>query len=208
MTTGSSQQQRRTQAERSATTRAALLDATLASLVEVGYANTTTTGIAERAGVSRGAQMHHFPAKADLVAHAVEHLAEKRIELLRSAVECLDGSADRIGGTLDLLWESHHGPLFRATLELWIAARTDDDLREELAPVERNVIASLYDCSRELFGEEIASRRGFERALGLSLTLIQGLALVETHQLEPPALEILWSRYRDELAEMFRRLPG
>src|SRR4051795_6622477 len=110
MATGSSQQQRRTQAERSATTRAALLDATVASLVEVGYANTTTTGIAERAGVSRGAQMHHFPAKADLVAHAVEHLAEKRIELLRSAVECLDGRADRIGGALDLLWGSPPRP--------------------------------------------------------------------------------------------------
>src|SRR5437763_12092708 len=100
MTTGSTRQQRRTQAERSAATRAALLDATVASLVEVGYANTTTTGIAERAGVSRGAQMHHFPAKADLVAHAVEHLAEKRIALLRSAIEHLDSSDDRIGGTL------------------------------------------------------------------------------------------------------------
>jgi|tagenome__1003787_1003787.scaffolds.fasta_scaffold19703581_1 AcrR family transcriptional regulator len=208
MATGSSQQQRRTQAERSATTRAALLDATVASLVEVGYANTTTTGIAERAGVSRGAQMHHFPAKADLVAHAVEHLAEKRIELLRSGVDCLDGRDDRIGGALDLLWDSHRGPLFRATLELWIAARTDDDLRVKLAPVERRVVASLYECSRELFGDELASRRGFERSLGLSLTLIQGLALMDTHQIDPPAHDLLWARYRDELTEMFRRLPA
>jgi AcrR family transcriptional regulator len=208
MPTGSSHQQRRTQAQRSAATRAALLDATVASLVEVGYANTTTTGIAERAGVSRGAQMHHFPAKADLVAHAVEHLAEKRIELLRSGVECLDGSADRIGGALDLLWDSHHGPLFRATLELWIAARTDDDLRERLAPVERKVVASLYECSRELFGEELASRRGFARVVGLSLTFIQGLALVDTHQLDPPATDVVWPPYRDELAGMFGRLSG
>src|SRR5204862_5492808 len=63
--------QRRTQAERSAATQALLLDATIDSLVEVGYANTTTTGIAERAGVSRGAQMHHFPSKGELVAAAV-----------------------------------------------------------------------------------------------------------------------------------------
>src|SRR5436190_18849808 len=71
---------RRTQAERRATTRTALLDATIDCLVEEGYAGTTTTRIVERAGVSRGAQVHHFPTKAELVAEAVRHLAGKRIE--------------------------------------------------------------------------------------------------------------------------------
>jgi AcrR family transcriptional regulator len=198
---------RRTQAERSATTRALLLDATIDSLVEVGYANTTTTGIAERAGVSRGAQMHHYPAKADLVAHAVEYLAEKRMALLRGQIERLRGSRDRVKRALDLLWGSHNGPLFRATLELWIAARTDTDLREKLAPVERNVMTSLYTLSRELFGEEVASRRRFERVLGMALTMMQGLALVETHQLEPPPLDRVWVLYRDELVTLFDNLP-
>src|SRR3954453_5841167 len=101
MTTGSTPKQRRTQAQRSATTRAALLDATIKSLVEVGYANTTTTGIAERAGVSRGAQMHHFPTKADLVASAVEHLAGKRMEQLRREAEGWNGGRDRIRRALD-----------------------------------------------------------------------------------------------------------
>src|SRR5262245_17748562 len=65
---------RRTQDERSAAPRALLLDATIACLVDVGYAATTTTLIAERAGVSRGAQMHHYKTKTELVAAAVEHL--------------------------------------------------------------------------------------------------------------------------------------
>src|SRR5882672_9007518 len=71
---------RRTQEERSATTRALLLDATLECLTELGYARTTTTEIAERGGVSRGAQLHHFPTKAELVTEAVEHLFERRNE--------------------------------------------------------------------------------------------------------------------------------
>src|SRR5437764_3220914 len=96
MTTGSTPKQRRTQAQRSASTRAALLDATITSLVEVGYANTTTTGIAERAGVSRGAQMHHFPTKADLVASAIEHLADKRVALARGQVDKVRISSDRV----------------------------------------------------------------------------------------------------------------
>ncbi len=51
------------QEERSAETRRRLLDATVACLFERGYAGTTTTELARRAGVSRGAQMHHFPKK-------------------------------------------------------------------------------------------------------------------------------------------------
>ena len=54
---------RRTQQQRSDETRAALLDATIICLHEVGYAGTSTTLVSERAGVSRGAQTHHFPTK-------------------------------------------------------------------------------------------------------------------------------------------------
>ena len=194
---------RRTQAERSATTRALLLDATISSLVDVGYANTTTTGIAERAGVSRGAQMHHFSTKADLVASAVEHLADKRMALARAQLEKPSADRDRVRSALDLLWGTHNGPLFTATLELWIVARTDDELREKLQPVEHRVLSSLFALARELFGEEIASRRGFEHALDASVAAMQGLALAETHQIRRPRVDQIWRGCRDELARLF-----
>ncbi|MDN3722743.1 TetR/AcrR family transcriptional regulator [Roseibium salinum] len=63
---------RRTQDERSAETRRLLHQATIASLLEVGYANTSTPGIVQRAGVSRGAQTHHYPGKIDLIVAATE----------------------------------------------------------------------------------------------------------------------------------------
>ncbi len=66
--------QRRSQAQRSAATREALLDATIACLVEDGYANTTTSKVAERAGVSRGAHLHHFQTRSALVAAATSAL--------------------------------------------------------------------------------------------------------------------------------------
>src|SRR5687767_4439256 len=75
---------RRSQEERSAATRERLLDATVECLVDLGYAKTTTTEVVRRAGVSRGAQVHHFPTKADLVQNAVVHLASKRREELRN----------------------------------------------------------------------------------------------------------------------------
>ena len=65
------------QQDRSRATQRRLLDATVDCLVEVGWAGTTTTLVAERAGVSRGAQLHHYPTKAALVVAAVEHLVER-----------------------------------------------------------------------------------------------------------------------------------
>ena len=70
---------RRTNAERSAATQARLLDATIESLVELGWAATSTTEVVRRAGVSRGAQVHHFPTKEDLVLAALDYLLERRL---------------------------------------------------------------------------------------------------------------------------------
>ena len=75
---------RRSQAERSTATREALLDATIACLVEDGYANTTTSRVAERAGVSRGAHLHHFKTRTALVAAAMGRLAERRLSDVRN----------------------------------------------------------------------------------------------------------------------------
>jgi AcrR family transcriptional regulator len=191
---------RRSQAERSASTRALLLDATIDSLVEDGYASTTTTGIADRAGVSRGAQMHHFASKADLVAAAVEHLAAKRAEQLRTEAAQLPAGRDRVTRALDLLWGSHKGPLFHAALELWVAARTDPELRRRLVPVERNLAATIYALCRELFGEEVVSRRRFDVHLAMALTMMQGLTLFGMQEVE---LDAAWARYRDELVRVF-----
>ncbi|MBW2282122.1 MAG: TetR/AcrR family transcriptional regulator [Deltaproteobacteria bacterium] len=137
---------RLTQEERSAETRARLLDATIQSLVEVGYARTTTTRVCEIAGLSRGAQIHHFGTRADLLTSALEHLARRRIDEFRAKVESVRsngaeprGAADPRGAGLDLLWESYSGPLFIAALELWVAARTDPDLYERLLPLEREI---------------------------------------------------------------------
>ena len=94
----------RTQEERSATTRAALLDSTIDCLIAYGYAGTTTARVAERAGVTRGAQMHHFGQKAPLVVAALLHLAERRRrELTRRAQTELGEPADP-AQALDILW--------------------------------------------------------------------------------------------------------
>lgn len=67
---------RRTQAERRAETKRALLDAARALFVEKGYSETGTPEIVKAADVTRGALYHHFADKADLMRALVRQEAE------------------------------------------------------------------------------------------------------------------------------------
>ncbi|NED60867.1 TetR/AcrR family transcriptional regulator, partial [Streptomyces sp. SID10244] len=95
----------RTQAQRTAATQAKVLDATVDALVELGYAGTTTQEVNRRAGVSRGALLHHFPTREALVVAAVSHLVDRRlVELLTRP---RTGHED-----IDIIVEAFSGPLF------------------------------------------------------------------------------------------------
>src|SRR6478672_11626480 len=120
---------RRTQAQRRAATRGALLDAALDCLVEEGYANLSTRKVAERAGVSQGTQMHYFPSRATFLAEAVRHVTLKLMAELREHEGSRAGSASRrLAELLDRVWQIHTGPVSQATMELWTAGRTDPEV--------------------------------------------------------------------------------
>jgi len=135
--------------ERSLATRAALLDAALDTLVERGYAATTTIEVARRAGVSRGAQLHHFPSKAELLTSAVGHLLDRRVAEYRKAFADIAPGADYLDAAIDLLWSMFQGPTFVAWVELWVAARTDAALRVAVVEMERRFAAE----SEAIFAE-------------------------------------------------------
>lgn len=143
---------------RSAATRRALLDATVDCLVEDGYAGTTGPAIARRAGLSRGAQLHHFGTRDQLVVAAVEHLGQLRLAEVRLSLEELqadDRGASETGEVaLELLAAALSGPLYAATLELWVAARSNESLRSELVPAERRVRAELESVCRDFVTQD------------------------------------------------------
>src|SRR3954465_9097241 len=125
--------QRVPQEERTRLMRARLLEATVECLVERGFAGTSTTLISERAGVSRGAQLHHFPTKNALVVAAVEHLTEVRGAELAAAAAAVP-AAHRTRDVLRMLGDHFASPVFVAALELWVAARTDPALLAAVSP--------------------------------------------------------------------------
>lgn len=168
---------RRTQDERSATTRALLLDATIDCLFELGWAGTTTTEIAERAGVSRGAQLHHFPTKKELVATAVEHLLERRLDEFRNGFATMPQDVDRAKAVVDLLWSMFSGPVFYAWLELLVASRTDPTLRTTCEEINRRFADGARRAFREVWPPPPGQEAAYDIAPKFALTLMQGLAL-------------------------------
>ena len=170
---------RRTQLERSTETRERLLDATVSSLVEVGYARTSTTGVSRRAGVSRGAQTHHFPTKAELVVAAVEHVFATQADAFRSAFDALPDDRRTLDGAVEILWDIIGGPAYSAILELIVAARTDAALSAVVqgvaASFEETVGTMLGDLFPDLAGTEFASQ-----ILGFAFSLLQGAAVSES----------------------------
>lgn len=169
------------QEERSRATRARLMEATIACLVERGWTGTSTTLVSERAGVSRGAQLHHFPTKNDLVLAAVDHLTTLRADEVTGADDP-PGDADGVGRTrrvLEHLAQLFTGATFSAALELWVAARTDQGLRDAVAGLEARLGRDAHRRTVEALGidESVAGNRELVQA---TLDLVRGLGLAAT----------------------------
>jgi AcrR family transcriptional regulator len=172
-----------TQAERRANTRNALLQATIECLVELGYADTTTNEVQQRAGVSRGALTHHFASKADLLLSSMDYLYEDFSADIRDAAATLPPGEERIRPAIRMLWNRFHGPLFTAAMELWMAARTDPELRAALLPHERRLGRQLRELAVEVLGENVAAHPAAEAVYHLLMTSMRGQAM--TYALAP-----------------------
>ena len=174
---------RRTQKERRNETRRRLLEATVESLIEVGYAGTTIRHVTELAGVSQGAQSHHFPHRVDLVTSAFEHLAEGRIERYGERARELSGDRrTRVRALLDLLWEDFSSAVFTVAVKLWVAAAEDEELRQRLVPVEKRIHANMARLSADVAGD-LGAEPGFDRKLAVAMNTVAGLAL--TREFDP-----------------------
>ena len=154
------------------------MDAALDCLAELGYAGTTTTVVAERAGVSRGAQLHHFPTRSSLVASAIAHLFAEMTDAYQAAFSKLDSSGtERLPAALDLLWSMFTHPRYPAITELHTAARTDPELHAELLPVAERHRANVHRLAAEYFPEAARDRARFDATLAMLLDTMHGMVV-------------------------------
>jgi AcrR family transcriptional regulator len=162
---------------RALATRSKLLDATVQSLCEAGYAGTTTTTVARRAGVSQGALYKQFGSKQHLMAATTEHLFGGLIQQFRRAFAKGASGADPAKRALEELWKVFLARELYAVMELYIRARTDEDLRGALVPVLERHRANLLKEARTLFPEAARENPRFDAGVDTVLSAMQGAAM-------------------------------
>lgn len=192
------------QEERTRAMRQRLLEATLQCLVEHGWSGTSTTLVSQRAGVSRGAQLHHFPTKTDLVIAAVEHIAAVRRAELVEAAAALPGGTGRTREVLELLGEHFTADVFSAALELWVAARTDPQLLAAVEPLERLTGRETHRLTVEMLDVD-ESRPGARELVQGTLDLIRGLGLANTISDDAARRKRILDRWADVLDDELPR---
>lgn len=165
------------QSLKSSNTREQILKSAIHCIVELGYANTTTTRIAERAGLSRGATLHHFSSHMDIIRASVEYLHRKRLRAFRKAAENLPEDGNRVRMAAEAYWQHVTHPLFVAFFELSVAARNDSELAAVLRPAQQAFDEALYQTTLEVFPEWKHDRQALELALNLAQTLMEGMAI-------------------------------
>ncbi|WP_454793461.1 TetR/AcrR family transcriptional regulator [Mycolicibacterium lutetiense] len=185
--------------------RTRLLDATVECLVTYGYAGTTTQRVAEVAGVTRGAQVHHFRSKEDLVVAAIEHLAEQRVQAAVRDLGRVAKGPDSVSMMLDYLWESHQGPIFVATLELWVAARTDPVLAEQVERVEPIVSGALIGALAQLVPDRAAQKELRDLAY-TAMDALRGILLSSFADRDAKRARKRWDRVCVQLRGMFSEI--
>jgi AcrR family transcriptional regulator len=184
---------RRSQEERSAETRTRLLDATIECLLRYGYSGTTTPRVAELAGVTRGAQVHHFGSKDDLMLAALQHLTAKRIstEVARFSVD-FASSDDVIDAILDLLWDIHSAPIFIPIVEMWVAGRTNSELGREVAKFESVATTTLMSVIAEFAPEGI--HRSMADFVYTAMDALRGILISSFVDEDPTRARRRWER--------------
>ncbi len=162
--------------DRSRATRRRLLEAAVECLSDLGWAGTTVAVVAERAGVSRGAAQHHFPTREDLFTAAVGYVAEVRLDEIRREAAILPPGSSRTEAVVLMLSRLYTGPLWRAALQVWVAASSDATLRDQVVPLEAAVGRATHEMAVALLGAD-ESVPGVREMVQATLDLVRGLGL-------------------------------
>jgi AcrR family transcriptional regulator len=166
---------------RRADSRAVILAAAVQALETHGYRGATTVMVQQLAGVSRGRLLHYFPSREALLVAAAQHLAAQRISDMELWFDKAPSDAvagpDRIDYAVASLWRTFRQPYFWAAMELWVAARTDADLRAELVVSERQLGAAIDHVIASMFGPVHSVHPAFADVRELLFTSMRGVAL-------------------------------
>ncbi len=168
----------RTQQQRREETVARLLDASIATIVEVGYARASAAVITKRADVSVGALFRHFETMGDFMAATAYEVLRRQLESFTKQVAEIPADGPALEAVLEILRDITGNPTNAVMYELMIAARTDEKLRATLQHVLTEYGAKIFEAARALPGTENVPQETLATLAATLTNTFDGAAIV------------------------------
>lgn len=168
----------RTQQQRREETVARLLQASIDTIIEVGYARASAAVITKRAGVSVGALFRYFETMGDFMAATAYEVLRRQLETFTKQVAEIPADRPALPAALTILRDITAGSTNAVLYELMVAARTDEKLKETLQNVLGQYSAKIHDAARALPGAESFPEETFPVIVALMTNVFDGAAIV------------------------------
>ena len=194
------------QAQKSAMTRERILEAVVDCFITEGYTHVTTAKVAKSAGVSRGAMLHHFPSKTELIRATVEYLHDKLLEDYTIRVNAipkkLTGAARRRAG-LEAYWGHLNSDLFMTYHELCVAGRTDPELKDILEASMIRFEEHVAQSNSVLFSEWNDRGEVYLLAMDVAKFMMEGMAISQMTSQQQERVDRMINYLADRMEEIF-----
>ncbi len=168
---------RRTQAERTAETRLRILKAAANLIRRRGYARFRTAEVAAEAGVSRGAQLHHFPTKDSLVVATLEHVFEQAQVLSRRRAAAVNRPRDLIEAVIEDAKEFFFSEHFMVAIDIVLSTSTDQAVRKKILDISRKARRPVEAAWAEALAASNVPASIAADIVALTLGVVRGMAL-------------------------------
>jgi AcrR family transcriptional regulator len=175
----------RTQQQRREETIARLLDASIDSIIDVGYARASAAVIAKRAQVSDGALFRHFPTMGDFMAATAREVMRRQLDSFTKQVAEIPAGKPALQAALTIMRDITGNPTNAVMYELMVAARTDEKLRTTLQEVLTEYAANIYDVARALPGADQFPEDTFIALVAIITNTFDGAAIVRAVMPQP-----------------------
>ena len=175
----------RTQQQRREETIARLLDASIDSIIDVGYARASAAVIAKRAQVSDGALFWHFLTMGDFMAATAREVMRRQLDSFTKQVAEIPADKPALQAALTIMRDVTGNPTNAVMYELMVAARTDEKLRTTLQEVLTEYAANIYDVARALPGADQFPDDTFIALVAIITNTFDGAAIVRAVMPQP-----------------------
>jgi len=189
---------RRTQAERSEETRERILKAASNLIRKRGYARFRTAEVSAEAGLSRGAQLHHFPTKDALVVATLEFVFKQAQELSRKRASAVNRPRDLIEAVIADAREFFFSEHFMVAIDIVLSTSTDHAVRRRILEISRKARRPVETAWTEaLLASGVPAALSAD-IVALTLSLVRGMALRTLWDNDP--------KWFDELFRLWKRM--